>query len=128
MHYGAASKKLKGAAEYLYGGGSKKEIDPKVIEEMEKSGAPPEVIKDYEARAKTDNDFIVHFDNWQAVRLFQACLTQWRRGGMNGARVGLDYVAVEVAARAKAIDLAPEIFEGLQIMEAESLRIFNERN
>lgn len=127
MHYGSASKKLKGAVGYLLGG-SKSQSDPDLIADLEKSGAPPEIIESYKARAKKDHDFIVHYDNWAAVRLYLACLTQWRRGGMNGQKIGLDYVAVEITARAKGIELNKENFEGLQVMEAESLRIYNERN
>ncbi len=127
MHHGAAGKKLIGAARHLFRG-AQDEISPDVIDELRRSGAPDAVIKSYTARAARDNDYEVHADNWDALRLFQGCLTQWRRGGMNGARVGLDYVAVDIVARAKKIDLDGDVLDGLQIMEAESLRIFNAGN
>lgn len=84
------------------------------------------MIREYERRERDDDDFWVHPDNWDAVRLFQASRTQWRYAGMAGVRVGLDYSAVQVVAGAKGIKMAAETFEGLQILEAESLRIFSE--
>ncbi|WP_339863182.1 DUF1799 domain-containing protein [Paremcibacter congregatus] len=127
MHHGTAGKKLIAAALHDLGGGSKS-VDPKTIEDLRRADAPPEIIADYERRAKQQNDFIVHPDNWDAVRLFISCRTQWRRGGFNGAKVGLDYVAVQVVAEARNIKMTEDTFSGLQIMEAETLRLINERN
>lgn len=124
MYYGSEGKKLKDAAGHMFGSVDK-EVSPEFIADLKAKGAPRHVIKDYEARARKENDFIVHFDNWDAVRLFNSCRTQWRRAGLNGARVGLDYVAVEIVAKAKKIGVSEETFGGVQVMEAESLRIFN---
>jgi len=46
-----------------------------------------------------------------------ATLTQWRFSGM-GARTGYDYAGVEAAARMKRIEITPELFEKLQVIEA----------
>jgi len=97
-----------------------------LLDDLKRSGAPEEIIRNYEKRKEND-DFLVHEDNWQAARLFQGCLTQWRYAGMNGVRTGLDYGAVRIVAEAKDIEMAAA-FDGLQVMEAESLRIFAEKD
>nr|WP_246520199.1 DUF1799 domain-containing protein [Ancylobacter lacus] len=71
-----------------------------------------------------EDDFEVWPENWQTVRLFLACETQWRASAaMSGmVWVGLDYVAVDVVARRRGLeaDLAD-----LQVMEVEALSILN---
>ena len=58
---------------------------------------------------------------WDAVRLFIACGTQWRRAGMTGVATGLDYASVEAAARALAIAWTGELLEQLRIMETAAI-------
>ncbi|MBL4801957.1 MAG: DUF1799 domain-containing protein [Emcibacter sp.] len=127
MHHGSEGKKLIEAAAYDISG-TKDAVSDKFIADLEKTGAPPEIIKEYQDRAARNVDFIVHFDNWDIIRLFTSCRTQWRRGGLNGIKIGLDYVAVQVVATARNIELSEDNFMGLQVMEAESLRILNERD
>jgi len=85
------------------------------------------VIARYEQRA-AKGDFEVHYDNWDIVRWFLKVQSQWRYAGMNSVRVGLDYTACEAAARMMDIPADQDRFAGLWIMEAEALRVFNERS
>lgn len=61
-------------------------------------------------------------ENLDAVRLFQAAGTQWRRSG--GLETGLDYTALERPERLLGLSgrRAREAFAGLQVMEAQWLR------
>lgn len=62
-------------------------------------------------------------EHWPAVELFLACATQWRMRqqpvGMTSMSVpcGLDYVAVEVVARARGVALTAEVLDALQVIE-----------
>jgi Phage related hypothetical protein (DUF1799) len=61
------------------------------------------------------------------VRLFRAAQTQWRVAAVPGALIwlGLDYVALDVIARALSIRLEDH-FEAVLTMEHEALKVLNE--
>lgn len=95
---------------------------------MKEAGAPPELIDSVIAKEagpdiQPGNDII--------IRLFLACATQWNYAGMAGARTGLNYSAVAVRAQTMAafialdIDDREHVWEGLQRMEAEALRVWS---
>jgi hypothetical protein len=63
--------------------------------------------------------FEVWPENWEAVRLFIRCQTQWRIG-MNG-RAGLDYAAVLAMGSLYQIDNLSQVVEDVQVIEAEIL-------
>lgn len=46
---------------------------------------------------RPDPDFDVWPENWDAVRVFRRCETQWRYAGMGAVATGLDYTAVIAA-------------------------------
>lgn len=68
--------------------------------------------------------FDVWPENWDAVRLFQACSTQWRRNGM-GMETGLDYHALDRPEQQLRLHgrKAREAFWGLQVLEVEWLTL-----
>lgn len=66
-------------------------------------------------------------DEWEAVSLFFALDTQWRRAGLAGERAGLDYAAVEPTARMLGIDVKPRLLHDLRAMEDAALAAFAER-
>lgn len=70
------------------------------------------------------------FDLWQenvsSLALFVACSTQWRRAGMSGVPVGLDYAGVDAAARMTGVEITPARFADLQIMEMAALSVWAE--
>ena len=60
-------------------------------------------------------------DNWDTVMLFCRVQTQWRYSF--GGRAGLDYPAVFATMdRLKVADPDGLVFEGIQVMEAASLK------
>ncbi len=120
-------KKLKDAVRHLLDGNHQDRIDPEIIKKLKAGAAKPEVIARYEQRA-AKGDFEVHYDNWDIVRWFLKVQSQWRYAGMHGVRVGLDYTACEAAARMMGIPADQDHFAGLWIMEAEALKVFNERS
>jgi hypothetical protein len=63
--------------------------------------------------------FEVWPENWEAVRLFIRCQTQWRIG-MNG-RAGLDYAALLAMGSLYQIDNLSQVVEDVQAIEAEIL-------
>lgn len=65
-----------------------------------------------------------------AVRVFSAAQTQWRRAGIGGHATGLDYAALPALMGFCGIDPAdqPDVFGGVQILEAEALTIFREQS
>ena len=52
-----------------------------------------------------------------AVHLFVAAGTQWRRAGMTGIPTGLDYAGVEAAARALGAAWTADLLDKLKTME-----------
>lgn len=63
-----------------------------------------------------------------SVELFLALATQWRIEPMSGAVLGLDYAAARAAMDMMGIDDRRQAFEDLRIMEAEVIRITQERD
>lgn len=63
-------------------------------------------------------------ENWGAVQLFLHVGTQWRRDAA-GYRYGIDYAALTRPERALGLRgrTARQAFEGLQLLEAEWLRL-----
>lgn len=64
----------------------------------------------------------------QPVRLFMACVTQWRYAGvplgLGGAmliRTGMDYAALPVASAALGIAISADTLAGIRILEDETL-------
>lgn len=66
-------------------------------------------------------------DNVQTVSVFRSIETQWRMGP--SGPVGLDYTVIPLVMRARGIDKAafPEVFDGLQVMEAAALEAIHKR-
>lgn len=63
-------------------------------------------------------------ENWTAVSLFSAMITQWRTGGMGGL-VGLDYGVIPTVAMMAGVNPTPDewpaLFHDLRVMEAAAL-------
>lgn len=64
-------------------------------------------------------------ENEDAVRVFRAAGTQWRRAGMTGVASGLDYAGVEAAARALAIAWTDDLLDRLRVMEAAAIEVMH---
>ncbi|ALP62823.1 DUF1799 domain-containing protein [Paraburkholderia caribensis] len=86
------------------------------------------------SRGSTD-DFEVLAENWDAVELFAACGTQWRKSvvaSLTGGGVfyeGLDYPAVEAAMRMFGFRRKRhrELFDAVRVMERAALQVFTDR-
>lgn len=66
-------------------------------------------------------------ENWPAINLFLQCQTQWNFiSGMSVQRTGLNYQAVESVMRLCYADQnQTDLFNRLQVIEQEALKIFN---
>jgi hypothetical protein len=58
-------------------------------------------------------------ENWEAVRLFIRCQTQWRVS--DDRRIGLDYGALLAMGSLYQIDNLSQVVEDVQVIEAEIL-------
>lgn len=66
-------------------------------------------------------------ENWPAVRTFLAADTQWRTAGLSGVPIGLDYVALHLAARALGYRWSARLLARLRVLEAEALAALAQR-
>lgn len=66
-------------------------------------------------------------DEADAVGLFFALDTQWRRCGLSGSRLGLDYSAIEPTARMLEIPVRPQLLTDLRTMEGAALEVLLKR-
>lgn len=93
-------------------------------EQFAAAGIPAEIL----ALSMGTAGVQVYPDNWQAVKVFRDMATQWRAGP--GGPIGLDYGALPSVFRIRGIAVRDrsEIFDGIQIMEAEALKTMREAN
>lgn len=82
--------------------------------------------------AEPDEGLAIHPDNGPAVRLLLACQTQWRTVALSTMeraeirRTGLDYAAVEPTARMAGLEITPDGFARLRVLEAEAIKAWAE--
>lgn len=76
---------------------------------------------------ETDGPMIIPASLAPLIRLFAAVATQWRVAGMAGEPIGLDLVAVDVAARWLGLTPSPDLLDGIAVMEAAALTAIRER-
>jgi len=106
-------------------------VDDDMIASIKASGAPPEVIAEWEAaRTPPPPDFEVHEDNWQVFMLFtQRLASQWEiAAGFAGViRVGIPLPRIE--SLFNLLSIPPEsrmqMLDDIQLMEASALAVFN---
>lgn len=60
------------------------------------------------------------------MNFFLLCATQWRRAGMDGIPVGMDYAGVESAARMAGVVMTARLFGDLRVMELAALEAWSE--
>jgi len=84
-----------------------------------------------ERPAKARASFGVWPDNWPVAAAFVAVQTQWRTGlvatgrGFRTAVLGLDYAGALAGLRAAGIEVSPELWAGLQVMERAAAAALN---
>jgi len=66
-------------------------------------------------------------ENLPAAELYLAASTQWNRSPMTGQRQGYDYPGLEAAARLSGIELDPELFERMRVLEHAAIEIDRQR-
>jgi hypothetical protein len=105
--------------------------------EARQLGLSPEALADLgetlQVQSRADEGCDVWLENWPIVQAFLTVATQWRVAAIGGGFapsmlvfVGLDYASVRVALDALAIEVTPELWRGLRIMEAEACAALNE--
>ena len=71
-----------------------------------------------------EKHFEVWEENWEVVKFFLLCQTQWRVGGMGGV-TGLDYAAVVEVIKLYKVDDPTSVLEDIQVMEVTSMTLLN---
>lgn len=95
--------------------------------QLEAFGIPPDqALAAERAVAPGPDGHAVPPDIWPAVRLFVACSTQWRRAGLQGVPVGLDYAALIAVAPALGVAVDAELLDDIRILEAAALEVLSE--
>ena len=107
MREWSGSKKLIDAALHWARGG--KPDNEELLEDLDMFGAPPEVVEAWTASNKPEI-FEVFPENKLAVEAFLCVQTQMRREGFR-------YEGVEAGLRMAGIDLDPDLFDSLRLME-----------
>jgi len=75
------------------------------------------------APASAEQDLELATEEAQAVGLFFALDTQWRRHPMAGSRLGIDYPAIEPTARMLEIPMTPQLMTDIRTMELAALEV-----
>lgn len=123
---GGAGGKLKKAARAWAtgrGGMTRRMADP-----MTQAALMPEWMKARLAGTEAaPGEVRIAPDEVAALGLFLSLGTQWRWCPLSGRRLGLDYAAIEPAARLQAIETNPRLFRDLRLMEQAALDAFGER-
>lgn len=105
---------------HLFRHGSTRELQ----QDFDAFGAPPPEV--LEAMQKQD-EFEVWPENVEPLQIFMRLQTQWRVGPM-GHPIGLDYAGVRAALGMMRVRPEPRLFDDLQLMEREALRILSENS
>ena len=103
------------AAKHWAGGGGDQDLE----EDLAEWGVPESEIE----RQREENAFVVWPDNWDTLILFLASSSQWSYGP-SGMPVGLRYEGVESVARLARIEITPERFWDLRLMESAAREVF----
>jgi hypothetical protein len=100
-----------------------------VLAEARALGLPEEMAAGLAASAQPAAAEAVEVmpENWGAMRVFLGMETQWRRAGMAGVAVGLDYGALPVVAGALGVTADADLFGRLRILEGAALAVMAER-
>lgn len=92
-------------------------------------GLPPDMLAAMSrAAGRERKPFGVWQENWSAVRVFLAMGTQWRRAGMSGLPVGLDYAALPAVAGALDIPADEPLLARIRVMESEAGQLLRARH
>lgn len=65
-------------------------------------------------------------ENWAAMEAFLSVQTQWSVG--MGGPTGLDYTRVRAGLELAGVQVTPELFQQLRILESGALSALNKRN
>lgn len=110
-------------------GGGKGDLS-EAARDAREMGAPEEIIAQLEADDH-DGEFEVWPDNWEALVAFIAVSTQWRTASISGRAgsqlywQGLDYTAAQAGLAGADIAVNPDLWRGLQVMEAAARNALN---
>jgi hypothetical protein len=74
-----------------------------------------------------DDVFLVWAENWASWEVFSALSSRWQQDGMSGRFYGLPRADIESTLRLMQVDPTQyrQVFDDLQAMENEALRILN---
>lgn len=97
--------------------------DGDLEKDLEKAGAPAELLESVRAERNDEKFFEVLEENWDAVMVVSACGTQWERSPMSGQPLGLKYSSVESVMRMLNVKDTTDTFWRVHVIENEYLKI-----
>jgi hypothetical protein len=94
-----------------------------LAEQAEAMGMGPDALAAMlrQARARQPEPVEVMPANVEALRVFLAMGTQWRRAGMAGLPVGLDYAALPAVCEAEGVALGADLLARLRLVEGAAI-------
>ena len=123
-----AQGKLRKLARRWAGGRSSSSEKSELELDCERFGIDPAALPSSDT-VETGN-VVLWPDMVDSVALFFAMSTQWvwSSAGMAGTfRVGLNYSALEPAARLSGLTVTPVVFDDIRILEQEALSVWNRK-
>ena len=99
--------------------------DPDAAADLEALGADPAAAARW-AIATDARDFEIFPENWEALKIFLDCSTQWVYAPQ-GRVIGLNYPAVESVMRLRRARDRSDTLDRLREMEAAALKLINRK-
>ena len=133
---GPKGKLIEAAQRWARGKPSSADGEPEAIKDLRRLGVSEPEIAEAKRRLGllSTGAFAVFPENWTAVCAWSAVCTQWRTdavpGGMGPGRLvylGLDYAGARAGLAMAAVELTPELWAGLQVMEGAAIEELNRR-
>lgn len=75
----------------------------------------------------SDDEIFIDVSDEPVIRLFYSMATQWRFDPLSGRRLGIDYSAVPATAQMLGVQMSPDRFHDMRVMEAEALNVLARR-
>jgi len=112
-------KKLEAAALFWVRGCGEND---KAIDDASVLGATPESIA--ALHGEKEESFEIDPENWDAFTAFLSVATQWAMAS-HGGPTGLDYQRVKAGLEMAGVDVTPELFGKLRVIERAALNAMN---
>lgn len=104
-------------------------VDDEIIADARRFGMNDEQIEALRVSLDIKAVFAVWRESWPSLAAFFECDTQWRCAATTAGLVfiGLDYPGAQAGLKAAGIEIDPELWSDIRVLEAEAISVLNER-